>query len=112
MERRQTRRERIEEFNCKICKRSLGRNQFWPNDLKHACRGIACKECCPKPPEERRAKLPETYTCKTCGRELPKAQFWRSDLPKSTHGIECTKCHPTAPKDREKHKQAPGKPLV
>jgi DNA-directed RNA polymerase subunit RPC12/RpoP len=97
-------------YKCKTCARSLGRSQFWPRDLKNAYRGIACKECCPTPPEERRAKPPETHSCKTCGRELPKAEFWRSDLPKSTHGIECKECQPTAPKDRTKRKQAAEKP--
>ena len=86
-------------YKCKMCERNLVRSKFWPDDIRHVAQGIACKECCPKSPEERRQAL---RTCTACGRELPREKFWHADLYNGKGNFQCKECQPLAPKDRNK----------
>ena len=75
---------------CEQCGRSLTCAHFWPLDWRYRMRmtvSIKCKECCPKPPNERlsgyMAKNKQSsieaaarpITCQACERALPRTQF-------------------------------------
>ena len=94
---------------CEQCGRSLTRANFWPVDWRHRMtkdRSIKCKECCPKPPNERlsgyaaRTKqksieaAAKPITCQVCERSLPRSQFRKNSRNKFDFrkGMTCEQC--------------------
>ena len=75
---------------CGECGRSLTYAHFWPADWRRRTqknRSIKCKECCPKPPQERltgymarneqrsNEAAARPITCQACKQALPRTQF-------------------------------------
>ena len=75
---------------CGECGRSLTYAHFWPADWRRRTqknRSIKCKECCPKPPQERltgymarneqrsNEAAARPITCQACEQSFPRTQF-------------------------------------
>jgi len=94
---------------CAQCGRSLTAAHFWLVNWRHRMtkdRSITCKECCPKPPDERLSgymaknaqksseAAAKPITCQICERSLPRSQFRTDKRGKFDFrkGMTCEQC--------------------